>query len=496
MIRPLHALILRALDEGAFSSGRALADAAGMPKTTVNDWRKRDLQPESEYVEHEEDRERLRRLQDAIDNPPGASDSPETGDLTQPGRWQDAWESRRSGDNWDFSGHFKYAYDPERHDDPGAPPIRTPEQVRRHHQIGDEWVADTIETKDWTTSMKLDRLEVRQGEMQKVERPYVVQNFRIKVRFRRSRRREDLIHLAEALKEEVTGLPVPEIVSYGYSTEGAAYCAALDIADPHIGKYAWAAMTGRRYDLRTAESIYKYAVDAMLDKLAASGRSLSHIYTYCGHDGSHVDGGQHTTSGTLQDQDGKWQHISRVANRCYRYAIEKAVEVAPVRVVVIPGNHDERDAWYQGEILRARYEDHPHIRVLHDNRPVLEKTDRFGRTGFLWMHGKDIRLKDLPMFFANAYRELWGQTAWHEIVTGHLHKRTKHTVGDFVEADGAVCRISPSLCAPDAWHYRKGYVSVVRGSQCLTYHREAGYDGDIPFNVFDDRTTEDLEALV
>jgi hypothetical protein len=332
------------------------------------------------------------------------------------------------------------------------------------------------------------------------EIPLTVQNYSINMTFERSERRENLSTFVDALKDDVTGLPVPEVGEYVHEIHEKSHCALLDIADPHIGKYAWAEQTGKDYNLKVAESIYRIAVDRLLEKLESS-RSLHHVYVVVGHDGSHVDGShidaaQSTTSGTPVDADGKWQEISRVARRCYKYAIESAVEVAPVRVVVIPGNHDERDAWYAGEILRERYRDQKHIKILQQNKPTLEKTDKFGNCGFLWFHGKNQKLKELPSFFANQYRKLWGKTRWHEIITGHKHKRTKHTVGDYFEADGAITRISPSLASPDAWHYREGYVSVVRGAQCLTWHKAMGYDGDIPFNILDEAQFDGVEGVV
>lgn len=404
------------------------------------------------------------------------------------GQWEQEWEKTDTGSKKKLSGQFSYAYDPEEEDPPTVPddvPITTEEDVRERHNIQDTWVASRKKTKDWTVTMKLKR----GGE----EVPMTVQNYSINITFKRSERREDLSSFAKAIKDDVTNEALPDIKVYDYSQDDEAYCAMLDLADPHIGRYAWAKQTGRNYDLQLAESIYRLAVDRMLEKLGSS-RKLSHIYVPVGHDGNHIDKGKPpaTTAGTPQDSHGKWQEISRVVRRCYKYAINSSLEVAPVRIVVIPGNHDERDAWYAGEILREAYKGEDHASVIQENKPTLEKTDKFGKCGFMWFHGKDQKLKDLPTFFANEYHRLWGQTKWREIITGHKHKRTKHTVGDFYESDGAITRISPSLAAPDAWHYRKGYTEAVRGSQCLTWHRELGYDGDIPFNVIDEDKIEQV----
>jgi hypothetical protein len=159
-----------------------------------------------------------------------------------------------------------------------------------------------------------------------------------------------------------------------------------------------------------------------------------------------------------------------------------------VKLVVIPCNHDERDAWYAGEIMKAFYRDFGYVEVLQGNAPTHEKVDQWGNNAWMFLHGRDMKVKKMPSFFSNEYREVWGKSPWREVITGDKHKRTRHTPGDFRETNGCIVRISPSLAAPGAWSRRHGYVDAVRGSQCLTWHKVNGYDGDIPFNLIDEES--------
>jgi hypothetical protein len=51
--------------------------------------------------------------------------------------------------------------------------------------------------------------------------------------------------------------------------------------------------------------------------------------------------------------------------------IDKCASIAPVDVIIIPGNHDEERTFYMGDALACRYEGNPNVTV--DNSPKTRK---------------------------------------------------------------------------------------------------------------------------
>lgn len=265
---------------------------------------------------------------------------------------------------------------------------------------------------------------------------------------------------------------------------GERFLLEISPVDLHVGKYAWGEETGEDYDIEIAERVFTSAVSELLGR--ASGYAIDGIVLVVGNDLLQTDSeAGTTTAGTHVDTDSRYVKSFRRARAINSWAIRKCAEIAPTRVVIVPGNHDSLTAFHVGEVLEAEFHDIKHVEV--DNTPMRRKYLRYGVNLIGWTHGNEEKHNDLPLIMAQERPDDWGKALHKEWHVGHLHKakETRYTAGD--SFNGVRVRILPSLCAPDAWHSNKGYVHERRACESYLWSKERGYAGHFSANVLPDR---------
>lgn len=242
----------------------------------------------------------------------------------------------------------------------------------------------------------------------------------------------------------------------------------ISIPDAHLGKLSWHEETGADYDLRIAVDVFREAVESLLSKIAGYG--VNRICLVLGNDFLNADNfALTTTRGTPQHGDGRFPKVYRKGRELLVWTIEQCLSVAPVQVIMIPGNHDEQSVFTLGDSLMCWFRNCADVEI--DNRPTSRKYMEFGKNLLAFEHGDGVKPKEMPLIMAAEAPEAWGRTKWREVITGHLHK-TK--LEDFV---GVNVRILPSLCAADKWHHKQGYVGSRRAAEAYVYHIEDGWVG-------------------
>jgi hypothetical protein len=240
----------------------------------------------------------------------------------------------------------------------------------------------------------------------------------------------------------------------------------LEVAafDPHIGMYGWAQEVGEDYDSSIAVRSYTSSVERILYVV--------------GNDLSHVDGlgeqqkGGATTAGTQQD-----------------FGIDQARTIAPVDVLIIPGNHDEQTSYKVGEVLAAWYRKDPAVRVFYDpdsddNRmwPRRRQYYQYGQNALMFTHGMEYKRKrdPLPLLFATECPPVvWASTTHREVHTGHSHIRMSgryQPEADVTETRAIITRSLPGLTPEDSWHYNQGYKHA-KAATGLVFRRSGGLVG-------------------
>jgi hypothetical protein len=230
----------------------------------------------------------------------------------------------------------------------------------------------------------------------------------------------------------------------------------ISIMDLHVGKYCWAAETGRAYDPDIAQKMFWAALEDLLHK--ASGCRPEKILFVVGNDFFNVDNLERTTTaGTPQDEAMRWQESFLCGRKLMVAAIERLRQLAPVHVQIVPGNHDSQRLWYLGDVIASWFRNTPGIQVDHTCHP--RKYVVYGRNLIGYCHGHSEKHDKLPMLMAVERPQDWAATRFREWHLGHFHSKKTKVFVAHQDLHSVQVRILPSLCPPDAWHANMGYTS-------------------------------------
>lgn len=261
--------------------------------------------------------------------------------------------------------------------------------------------------------------------------------------------------------------------------DGERHLAVISLADHHFGSLAWAPESGDSYDVAIAEDLAAEAMTDIVHKVSAW--PIERVLFILGNDLLHsdrtIDGkGGTTTRGTVQETDGRWQKVFRIATRASVAAIDMCRAVAPVEVVVKAGNHDTASTFMLGDVVAAWYRLDNTVSVVND--PAPRSYVEYGVNALGIAHGHNEKPEQLPLLMATEAPDMWARTVFRDWLTGHRHR--KGVV--MSEESGVQIHTMPSLCATDSWHAEQGYRHR-RSSEARLYHRDNGPAGHLIFNA-------------
>lgn len=249
----------------------------------------------------------------------------------------------------------------------------------------------------------------------------------------------------------------PAIVSIPDQKQSAQKLLEIALPDVHFGKLSHSEESGEDYDLKLAGERFSGAINSILSSVNLN--QIDRIFFPIGNDMFNVDNmTSTTTAGTPQDTDTRFHKMVRYVKNILIQEIDKLSGIAPVDVVVVPGNHDEQTAFMLGEILDAFY--HKNDLVTVENSPKLRKYYQYGNTSILLTHGDKEKHSELGMIFAAEQPKLWADTKYRFIQLGHFHHNKKISYLANDEFQGFQIQILPSLSPNDKWHYGKGFLSL------------------------------------
>lgn len=229
--------------------------------------------------------------------------------------------------------------------------------------------------------------------------------------------------------------------------------------------------------MKIAEVVFKQTVRSLIaEAVDSKSNFIEEIVWLIGNDFMHADGKEaKTTAGTQLALDSRWPKLFRKAWQLQEWAINELRAIAPVRCIVIPGNHDELSAFTVGEVLLAVYRHTDDVTI--DNGPKPRKYYAYGATLLGFTHGNHEKLNVLPALMhadIDAKPFLSGAD-YKEFHVGHFHHRKGvQFLPSYEDHRGVLVRILPSVTATDDWHFQKGFVGAVRAAEGYLYCRETG----------------------
>lgn len=246
----------------------------------------------------------------------------------------------------------------------------------------------------------------------------------------------------------------------------------LALPDLHLGKLAYADELGQEYNLEIAIETYKTAVRKLLSKIKLE--SVDKILLIVGNDLFHVDNLQKTTvNNTPQDFSTSYYKMFIEGKKLIISTILELLEIAPVEVLMVPGNHDFTTVFHLGEVLEAFFSGNPNVNI--DNNVSPRKYIKHGNVLLGFTHGDNENLNELPLVMAREVPKLWGDTIYREIHTGHFHRAISNKHKEYNEIQSVRVRHLQSLTATDRWHHKKGY-SALQSAEAFIWNSETGLD--------------------
>lgn len=244
----------------------------------------------------------------------------------------------------------------------------------------------------------------------------------------------------------------------------------INIPDLHIGKLAWGKETGEDYDINIAIDRYKKAVAELLSRI--NTQALEKIILPVGNDMINIDNKANTTTGgTPQSCDSRFGKMFQTAKSLLIDTINSLSKIAPVEVIIVPGNHDTVAMFTLGEVLDAWYHNNKLVNVINTHTP--RKYIQYGQNLIMFTHGHSEKLQDLGIICATEQPQLWAATKFRRVHVGHFHHSKQIKFTDVQEYPGFTVKVLNSLSSNDAWHAEKGYLSL-KGAEAFLYHKDKG----------------------
>jgi hypothetical protein len=252
----------------------------------------------------------------------------------------------------------------------------------------------------------------------------------------------------------------------------------LSTFDAHIGKLAAEIETGyRNYDLKIAAADYNYVADDLIAQ--AIPYEPEQCFMPVGQDIYHIDNmSSKTTSGThTMDVDGRITKVNDVVFEVVLRTILKLRELAPVKVIWSPGNHDHFASYMLCFSLQQYFRNDPMVEVDTSLPPVgkqIHKRELWGKTLVGFTHRIVGKSNVWANELAQAYPEEWAKSRFREWHHGDQHKKKVLKVTPVETMGGVVLRQLTALSPVDKWHTENLYTDAVPGGEGFIWNKERG----------------------
>lgn len=170
-----------------------------------------------------------------------------------------------------------------------------------------------------------------------------------------------------------------------------------------------------------------------------------------------------TSSGTVIDKvdmtkawDDAFDYVSQLID-------ESLVNAATVKVVYVPGNHDEITGQTIVKAMERVYSKESRLSI--DSSHQMFKAFLLGANFIGATHGDRSTWKKYQAIFSAMFSELWGTkgVVTREVFSGHLHFEA------YKDMDGLMLRQAPTMNKIDEYHLQNGYMTAHKRFEVVEY---------------------------
>lgn len=222
------------------------------------------------------------------------------------------------------------------------------------------------------------------------------------------------------------------------------YLAEISFPDFHIG----------RVSVEESKRLYMSVINKTIERL--KDIPLDEIVYVVGHDWLNVDNSEYkTTRGTQQKDVDDFSTTMRAGINIALSSIHELKKLrVPIKVIILPGNHDRFRMEAVGLALEGYFNSDYQVDV--DATKSWRKYNQYGENSFMYEHG-ELKARDYVPAFASERPQLWANTTYRYVRCGHLH----HNIEE--EFPGLEVTFMPSLSEKSDWEDSKAYISKRRG---------------------------------
>lgn len=256
----------------------------------------------------------------------------------------------------------------------------------------------------------------------------------------------------------------------------------LSLLDPHLGLRCYAPEASEAWSPEIARKVIHQMLDALL-RLSKPYAPFERIIFPFGNDFMHTDYVyQTTTTGTRQPEADAWKHVLVLAEELMIEMVERMKQVAPLKILVIPGNHAMHAEISLGRILKAYYHNDANVEVDASMAPY--KFHHFGVNLIGFEHGHSVKNSlRLASLMANECRlKGWSEARFCEWHLGDQHRKGSAKPSTF-EEQGVSVEYLPGLVPPNEWHKIHAYNWQKRAGMGFIWDHAAGPIARLQVNI-------------
>lgn len=359
-----------------------------------------------------------------------------------------------------------------------SPRVLTKDQLLKQFKVDPkEWEVERYKVKtsegyrkDRSVSWHVSYGKVTSGDVEDSGKMLVVPLYHIQATLRRrtEERKSERI-LIEFIKQAKKHSPKYNKIKYKKVTSG--HLLELGLPDMQLGRMVME--TEARFEL-TPESMIEKARAAVSQIITlVSPFNIERVVFPIGNDFFDANTAEgKTVHNTPMRDDPRWQKTFALGQSFLVDTIDLLSLIAPVDVLVIPGNHDEERIHYMGEVLAAWYRNNPNVMV--DNRPAKRKYYHYKNNLIGLTHGYYEKMERLASLMAYEEPQLWAKTKYREWHLGDKHHKKDVVYHANELENGVVVRILRSLSTPSVWEFDKGLVGSLKAGEGFVWNGERG----------------------
>ena len=299
---------------------------------------------------------------------------------------------------------------------------------------------------------------------------------RIEVTFMRKPIEFDIV---ESFKKIVKNMPTSRFTRrVPMFKPGSGNALELSTFDAHFGKLAAEIETGyRNFDLKIASGDYGFVSDKLIER--AIPYQPEKCFLPIGQDIYHMDNvdGKTTHGSHTLDVDGRVTKVNEVVFAAVLRTVLQLRELAPVKIIWSPGNHDHFASYMLCHSLQQYFRNDPLVEVdlsLPEEGQKIHKCELWGKTLVGFTHRIVGRHSNWANELAQAFPEEWAQSVFREWHHGDQHKKQEIKVHPVSTMGGVVLRQLTALSPVDKWHTDNLFTDAVPGGEAYIWSKEEG----------------------